>query len=185
MSYIGSLGRFARAMTRSRQIISGILAGVALFVALEFVPDGDLVIMIGGALLLLFGLIWGTRLPLMLRVFITACTFYWGYIACLIGRTMQPGLTGYTVGMALSVFVIYGCWPGIALFRLWRPKIAAGLLCALLPVAFTLAAVVAGTEEYLFIRKYHDTGVGVTKRWTVSNHWLSYDKDAHRLDGSD
>jgi hypothetical protein len=172
-------------MTTTRQVVLGVLVAVVLFVALEFVPDGDLVIMIGGALLLLVALIRGTRLPLMFRVFITACTFYWAYISCLVGRTMEPGLTGYTIGMALTVFVLYGCWPGIALFRLWRPKIAVGLLCVLLPVAFTLAAVVAGTEEYLFIRKYHDTGVGVTKRWTVSNHWLSYDKDAHRLDGSD
>ena len=172
-------------MRTSRQIVAGILAGLALFVALEFVPDGDLVIMIGGAVLLLVGLIWGTRLPLMFRAFVTACIFYWAYIACLVGRTMQPGLSGYTIGMALTVFVIYGAWPAIGLFRLWRPKIAVGLLCALLPVSFMLAEVVAGTEEYLFIRKYRDTGVGVTKRWTVSNHWLSYDKDAQRLDGSD
>jgi hypothetical protein len=172
-------------MTISRQIFAGILVAMILFVALEFVPDGDLVIMIGGALLLLVVLIRGTKLPLMLRVFITACMFYWAYIACLIGRTMQPGLTGYTVGMALTFFVIYGWWPSLTLFRLWRPKIAVALLCSLLPVALALAAFVAGTEEYLFVRKYHDTGAGVTKRWTVSNHWLSYDKDAHRLDGSD
>ena len=172
-------------MTTSRHILVGVLAGLVFFVALEFVPDGDLVIMIGGALLLLVALIRGTRLPLMLRVFVTACMFYWAYVACLIGRTMQPGLTGYTVGMAFTVFAIYGWWPGIALFRLWRSRTAVGLLCALLPVGLALAAVVAGTEEYLFVRKYHDTGVGVTKRWTVSNHWLSYDKAAHRLDGSD
>jgi hypothetical protein len=172
-------------MTTSRHIITGILSAVVLFVGLEFLEDADLAIMIGGALLLIVALIRGTRLPLMLRVFITACIFYWAYIACLIGRTMQPGLSGYTVGMALTVFAIYGCWPGLALFRLWRPKIAVGVLCALFPVALALAAVVAGTEEYLFVRKYHDTGVGPTKRWTVSNHWLSYDKDAHRLDGSD
>jgi len=172
-------------MTTPRQVVLGVLVAVGLFVSLEFVPDGDLVIMIGGALLLLVALIRGTRLPLMFRVFITACMFYWAYIACLVGRTMQPGFTGYTIGMALTMFAIYGWWPGIVLFRLWRPKFAVSLLCALLPIGLTLAAVVAGTEEYLFIRKYQDTGVGVTKRWTVSNHWLSYDKYAHRLDGSD
>jgi hypothetical protein len=111
--------------------------------------------------------------------------FYWAYITCLIGRTMQPGLTRYTIGMALTVFAIYGLWPSVALFRVWRPKIAVGILFTLLPVALALSAAVAGTEEYLFVRKYQDTGVGVTKRWTVSNHWLSYDKDARRLDGSD
>lgn len=172
-------------MTTARHVFAGIFLAVAVFVGLEFLEHGDLVIMIGCALLLGVALIRGTRLPLMLRVFTTAWIFYWAYIACLLGRTMQPGLTGYTVGMALTVFAIYGCWPGFALFRLWRPKIAVGILCALFPVALTLAAVVAGTEEYLFVRKDHDTGVGVTKRSTVSNHWLSYDRDAHRQDGSD
>jgi hypothetical protein len=172
-------------MTTSRHIFAGVLAALALFVALEFLPDGDFVIMIGGAFLLLVALLRGARLPLMLRVFITGSLFYWAYIACLIGRTMQPGLTGYTIGRALTMFATFGWWPSLALFRLWRPKIAVALLCSLLPVAFAVAAVVAGAEEYLFVRKYYDTGVGVTKRWTVSNHWLSYDKDARRLDGSD
>jgi len=110
---------------------------------------------------------------------------YWGYIACLVGRTMEPGLTGYTLEMALTVVVVSGCWPAIALFRLWRRPIAFCLLCAFFPVAFTLAMLVAGTEEYLFVRKYRDTGAGPTARWTVPHHWLAYDKEARRLDGSD
>jgi hypothetical protein len=48
-----------------------------------------------------------------------------------------------------------------------------------------MAGVVASVEEQLFIYKYRDTGVGATARWTVSNHWLSYDRDAQRLNGSD
>ena len=62
-------------MTTTRQVVLGVLVAVALFVALEFVPDGDLVIMIGGALLLLVALIRGTRLRLMFRVIITRARF--------------------------------------------------------------------------------------------------------------
>lgn len=172
-------------MKTSHQIFLGVLFGAVLFIALEFVPDGDLVVMISGALLLLLALIRGTHLPVLVRAFVTSYIFYWACIMCLIGRTMEPGLTGYTVKMSLVVFAVLGWWPGIALFRLWRPKIAAFLLCALLPVGFILAATIAGTEEYLFVRKYQDIGVGATSRWTVSNHWLSYDKNTQTLNGSD
>ena len=172
-------------MTSSRHNLLGMIAALVSLLALEFVPDAGLVIIIIGGLLFVIALIRGTRLPMAIRVFITACIFYWAYITCLVGRTMRPGLSRYTVGMALTVFAIYGWCPGIALVRLWRPRIAVGLLCALLPVGLTLAAAVAGTEEYLFVCKYRATGVGTTPRWTVSNHWLTYDRDAHRLDGSD
>jgi hypothetical protein len=163
----------------------GVVTALALFVAIEFVPHGDIAFMLFAALLFLVALIRGLRLPLAVRVFATACIFYWAYIACLIGRTMRPGLTAYTLGWVLFMFAFYGWWPAPALFRLWRPMIAIGLLCMLLPVGFALAAVVASAEECLFVLKYKDTGVGTTERWTISNHWLSYDKESQRLDGSD
>jgi hypothetical protein len=172
-------------MTASRQVFTGTLVALALAVALEFMSHGDLVVIVGGGILLIIALIRGKRLPLALRVFATAMVFYWAYINCLIGRTMQPGLSGYTVRMALTFFAIFGLWPGLALFRLWNSKTTLLLLGLLFPVAFLLASAVAGTEECLFVRKYRVAGVGTTPRWTVSNHWLAYDKVAQRLDGSD
>jgi len=174
-----------RAMTPTRKAIAGIAVALAFFVALEFAPYGDFVFMILGALSLFIVAVRKTHLPLMLRVFITTCIFYWGFSACITGRTMQPGLTRFTAGMALSYFGFLGLWPGIALFKLWHRRIAIGLLCALLPVSFALAVALAGTEEYLFVRKYRDTGVGPTARWTVSMHWLAYDRETRRLGGSD
>jgi hypothetical protein len=110
---------------------------------------------------------------------------YWAYGMCLLGRTMEPGLTKTTIGMALIFFVMYGLWPGLVLLRLWPLRSGITCLIALFPIAFLIAALVGGTEEYLFVRKYRDTGVGPTPRWTVPHHWLAYDREKQRLDGSD
>ncbi len=172
-------------MKAARDITVGILVSLAFFISLEFVPHDDLVLIITGIVLLIAALVRGQQLPLMLRVVSTAYVFYWGYSACLVGRTMDEGLSGYTTGMALLFFGLYGAWPVFTFFRLWRLRIAIALASAALPVGFFVAAAVAGAEEYYFVRKYQNTGVGPTPRWTVSNHWLAYDRDAHRLYGSD
>jgi len=136
-------------------------------------------------ILLIVGVIGGKILPCFLRAFVSVRIFYRGYGMCLLGRTMQPGLTTPTVGMALILFVTHGIWPGLVLLRLWPLRCGVSLLVALFPVAFLLAALVAGTEEYLIVQKYRDTGVGPTARWTVPHHWLAYDREKQRLDGSD
>ena len=98
---------------------------------------------------------------------------------------MEVGLTRTTIGMAMTCFVIYGIWPGIAFMRLWSARTGILLLCLFLPASLAIAHVVASTEEYLFVQKYKETGVGPTGRWTISQHWLAYDKEHKRLDGSD
>lgn len=135
--------------------------------------------------LLIVGVILGRKMPGFIRAVLSVLIFYWGYGMCLAGRTMEVGLTHTTVSMALGIFMIYGALPGLAFLRLWPTRQGAVFLCALLPASFLIACAVASAEEYLFIQKYKDTGVGPTPRWTVSHHWLAYDKERQRLDGSD
>jgi len=87
--------------------------------------------------------------------------------------------------MAVTIFLMYGAIPGFALLRLWPFRRGIVLLCALFPASFALACLAGSMEEYLFVQKYKDTGVGPTARWTVPHHWLAYDKEHKRLDGSD
>jgi hypothetical protein len=154
----------------------------------EFVINGRITSMLSlafGALALLFCVIYGQKASLVLRSIVSIFILYWAFGACLEGRTTGPGLTGATFGIALMSFLLYGSWPGLALLRLWPAPYGRTLFIVLFPLAFLLAASTAGTEEYFFVRKYRDTGVGPTPRWTVHNHWLAYDKENHRLDGSD
>jgi hypothetical protein len=175
-------------MTASQHIVAGSLGGVAFALIDDlFVhgPVASLVSLAFGAALLIMGLIRGEKMHPFLRAAASVLVLYWAYGACLAGRTTEPGLTRTTVGMALTLFALYGVWPGVALLRLWPTRYGITLLLALCPVAFMLAAFVAGTEEYLFIRKYRDAGTGPTARWTVPQHWLAYDREQQRLDGSD
>lgn len=174
-------------MSRLRQILAGVLGGIA-FALGDMLIDGQIASMVLlslGVIFLLFGVIRGRRSSHAFRAFVSMIVLYWGYSMCLVGRTTGPGLNTATSGMAFTCFVIYGIWPGFVLLRLWSLRYGVAFLVALFPVAFLLAALVAGTEESLFVRKYRDTGIGPTERWTVSNHWLAYDRDKQRLDGSD
>ena len=173
-------------MSTTTHITIGLAATVAFAAAVEFVPVvGGLVCMGGAGLLLIVALVRGQRLPVSLRVFATGVFFYYGYSMCLLGRTMAPGFTRYTVSMALTYFAIFALLPGLSLIRLWRPRLAFSLVTLLLPVSLGAAALVAEFEEQSFVRTHRGTGVGPTARWTVSHHWLSYDREAQRLDGSD
>lgn len=160
-------------MKYSHQIFGGILAGVLLALVEDRLinePAPQVVYWALEILLLLVCLMRGQKLPVFFRALATVLIFAWGYSTCLVGLTMEPGLTSTTIGMAFTFFLMLGIWPGFVLLRLWTRPRGAALLGALFPAAFLLAALVAGTEEYLFVRKYHDTGVGVTPRWTVHNH---------------
>lgn len=171
-------------MNRNLQIASGIALTVALALCEELLPIGTIFLIVIGALALA-NLVFGLRLPLFIRVFTTGSIFYCGYVMCLVGRTMEPGFTFYTVRMALVVFFLYALWPALTLLRIWQGKVRVAMISSIIPLSLFAAATVAGIEEQIFIQKYSSVGVGVTKRWTVSNHWLSYDKEAQRLDGSD
>ena len=137
------------------------------------------------AVLALCGLVFGPRLPIALRVFTTGVVMFLGFGVCLEGRAAAPGLTAYTTEMALSRFFSIALLPVLSLVRLWPRRLALSLIVSAFPVSFALAALAAHIEENLFVRRYHESGVGPTARWTVSSSWLSYDAQTHRLDGSD
>ena len=175
-------------MSPTSQIIAGVVTGIGLAVLDElFVTshDATVIALIVATGALLVGLIKGQKLPLSVRACLSLLLLYWGYAACLGGRTMEVGLTVTTIGMAITCFLIYGVWPGVMLLRIWPIRVGILLFCLLLPASFAIAHVVAATEEYLFVQKHKATGVGPTARWTISQHWLAYDKEHKRLDGSD
>jgi hypothetical protein len=169
-----------------RQIIFTTILAILVFVGFGFLPNGEPIylVLLGAALII--SLAAGARyLSLPARVFITTQIFCWNFMLCLLGRTVEPGITRGNTSMVLLYFGIYGFVPGLCLLRLWRWKFGAILLGSLLPVGFALALVVAGIEERVFVIKYRETGVGPTPRWTVGTHWLEYDRDTGRLYGSD
>jgi len=172
-------------MKTGTQIGVGMLAGVTLAAVFELVPDHGISALIGMGMVAMVGLAVGQRLPLLVRVMFTVLIFYFGATMALVGRTMEPGLTRYTFGWALNCFAIMALWPALALLRLWIGGLRIALLVAVLPASLALAFAVAGIEETLFVQKHKETGIGPTARWTVSNHWLSYDAQTGKLNGSD
>jgi hypothetical protein len=172
-------------MKKVRQIGVGMIVGVTLATVFELVPDHGISALIGMAIVALVGLACGQRLPLLVRVMFTVLIFYFGATMALVGRTMEPGLTRYTFGWALNCFAIMALWPALALLRLWAGRLRVALLIAVLPTSLAVAFAVAGIEEASFIQKHKENGVGPTARWTVSNHWLSYNAETGKLDGSD
>jgi len=169
-------------MQNKWRVTLAVAFSIGCFVGFGFLPNGELIylILLGAALII--SLAAGTRhLSLPARTFITTQIFCWNFMLCLLGRTVEPGITRGNTCMVLLYFRIYGFVPGLCLLRLWRWKFGAILLGSLLPVGFALALVVAGIEERVFVIKYRDTGVGPTPRWTVGSHWLGYDRDSGRL----
>jgi hypothetical protein len=171
-------------------VLAGFLGAAILIANTESVPVGGLLFLIVVSATVLTSLAGGKDLPLGFRVFATAAIFYFGYAMCLIGRTEEPGhlLLGYsepTYKSAFLYFAMLAATPALCLARLWRRRLAILFLTALLPVCLIAAGVVASIEERQFIARYRDVGVGPTARRTVSMHWLSYDRDARRLNGSD
>ncbi len=153
--------------------------------ALELAPAGGLFEMVFVAAVAFGGLIGGTRLPYLIRLVSTLALFVYGADMFLLGRTMEPRLTETTFQMAVFFWVLWAGLPTLSVLRMWKRRTAL-LLLALLPLGgFLLACAVAEVEERHFMAKYRSSGVGPTPRWTVSHHWLSYNKDTGRLDGSD
>jgi glucan phosphoethanolaminetransferase (alkaline phosphatase superfamily) len=160
-----------------------VFAGYILL--LEQIPAGGLVAMIVVILAALLAVIVGSRLPLIVRLLITGLVFEFGYSMCLVGRTMEPGFTGHTLGMALFMFVLFASLPFLSLIRIWSRRTGLWLLVVALPVSLGIAVLVAAFEEWQFVQRHRTTGIGPTARWTVSNHWLSYDAAQQQLHGSD
>jgi hypothetical protein len=169
--------------TRS-QLILGIILVATAAAATEFLPAGGFIWMLLTTILVLVMVVFGSRLPFIFRVIATGFTFYLAYQMCLLGRTMEPFLSAYTLRMALLHFGIFAALPTIALIRGWQGGSRALVCSLILPVAFVCACSVAAFEESRFISQ-HGSGIGPTPRWTVSNHWLAYDPATDRLYGSD
>ena len=172
-------------MTRFHQIALSFAALAAYIVVSELIPGGGFLDLVAIGLGVILAVIFGPRLHFCARLFITGVLFDFGYEMCLVGRTSEPGLNGYTAGLALFYFGLFVPMPLCVLLRLWQPRVAVTLAMVSLPICLGLALLAAGTEEYLFVQRYHVTGAGTTKRWTVSNHWLSYDAERQQLHGSD
>ncbi|RYD62789.1 MAG: hypothetical protein EOP84_34260, partial [Verrucomicrobiaceae bacterium] len=85
------------------------LIGYAAFV--EYVPDGGITCFAAAAVSTLAALLLGPRLPFTGRIFITGLVLHFGYGMCLVGRTMEPGFTSYTVRMALMLFSLCALLP--------------------------------------------------------------------------
>ena len=184
LNNVGLTKQTETSMSTKAQAALGIGATVALAVLDEVLPDGGILLLVVVAALALASGIGGPRLPLFLRVFATAATFYLGYVMCLVGRTMEPRFTGYTLQMALVCFGIFALLPTLTLLRLWRGRLRVAVVTSVFPVSLAVAAAVAAYEEQQFVQQHRD-GIGPTARWTVSNHWLSYDAQTQILSGSD
>jgi hypothetical protein len=171
-------------MSTKTQTALGISAMVVLAVLDEQVSDGGITLLVIVAVLAVASAIGGQRLPLFVRVFATGVVFYFGYVMCLVGRTMEPRFTVYTVQMALIAFGLYAALPTLALLRIWRGRVRVAVVASVLPISLAVASGVAAYEEHRFIQE-HRHGIGPTARWTVSNHWLAYDAKTQQLSGSD
>lgn len=175
----------ANYMRASLQISGGVIAGIALAIILETVPYNGISTLIGMVIVTVVGLSAGRSLSLLVRTLFTVSIYYFGATTALVGRTTAPGLTLYTLGWALYCFLLIGLAPALALLQLWVGRPRAVLLGAVLPTSLILAFSLAWVEEAMFVQKHKKLGIGPTARWTVSNHWLSYDAATGKLDGSD
>jgi len=168
--------------TQSHFLLGTTLVVIAATIT-EFMPAGRLVGMLMTAVLAILVAFRGRRLSLTLRVVATGCTLHYAFQMCLVGRTMAPFLSAYTIQMSLMHFAIFAALPTIALMRAWQGRTRVLVCSLMLPMAFVCACSVAAFEESRFIAQ-HNRGVGPTPRWTVSHHWLSYNPSTG-LQGSD
>jgi hypothetical protein len=163
-------------------LAAALLGGYILLLDYVF-PNGVIVIAIV-VVAAVFALDGRRQLTLLARLFITGVFFDFAYGMCLIGRTSQPGLNGDAIGTAF-IFFLVSAFPFPTLFCLWPRKIATALVIAAFPVSLALASLVAGFEEQQFVKLHRASGIGPTARWTISQHWLSYDAQEQVLYGSD
>lgn len=110
----------------------------------------------------------------------------------------QHVVIGWVLGIALValaetgdsgaiVFLIagFGLPLHLVMLRLFRRPAAYGAMALVAFFSISGALVVASVEEMLFVAKHRQAGVGPTPRWTMPHHWMSYDAENHKLEGSD
>jgi len=127
---------------------------------------------------------FGRKLAFPFRLFFTLIIFYLRVDMCFIGRTMETGWGGYTLGMALIYFAMFCGLPALSFLCIWHGKASVILTLMILPVCLTAACAIATLEEWMFIQKYREAGTEPRSRW-IRHHWLAYDADKQLLYGSD
>src|ERR1019366_9470922 len=94
---------------------------IGCFVGFGFLPNGEPIylVLLGAALII--SLAAGVRyLSLPARIFITTQIFCWNFMLCLLGRTVESGITMGNTSMVLFYFGIYGIVPGFCPPRVGR-----------------------------------------------------------------
>src|ERR1035441_1018883 len=82
---------------------------IGCFVGFGFLPNGEPIYLLLFAAALIIGAAAGVRhLSLSARIFITTQIFCWNFMLCLLGRTVEPGITKGNTCMVLLYFGIYG-----------------------------------------------------------------------------
>jgi hypothetical protein len=67
---------------------------IGCFVGFGFLPDGSLIYLLLFAAALIISLVAGVRhFSLAARTFITTQIVCWNFMLCLLGRTVEPGIT--------------------------------------------------------------------------------------------
>lgn len=166
-------------------ILSSIVVGVIASILLRVIPDQGILNWLFMIIITFTGLIFGPRLPIFVRIIFTVLIAYFAIDACLLGRTMEVGITVDNISMALKCFLILALWPSLALLRIWRGRLRILTATLVLPIGLLMACVIAGAEEQIFTSLHRDEGVRPTPRWTFSDHWMAYDSQAKSLIGSD
>jgi hypothetical protein len=77
-----------------RRIILTIILAIAFFAGFGFLPNGELIYLLLFAAALIISLAAGVRhFSLPARTFITTQIVCWNFMLCLLGRTVEPGIT--------------------------------------------------------------------------------------------
>jgi hypothetical protein len=79
-----------------------VVFSIGCFVGFGFLPKGELIFLVLFGAALIISLAAGARhLSLPARTFITTQIFCWNFMLCLLGRTVEPGITKGNTCMVL------------------------------------------------------------------------------------
>lgn len=121
--------------------------------------------------------------PFFLQVWATIAITAWVFYYALVIRLMGPRLEGFLeIGLPGFLFVFA---PAILLLVVWGVKRGAKIALVLCATGFILAHLIGSYEEYRFVQKHKETGIGPTARSLQSSSWLAYNAETGELSGSD
>lgn len=146
----------------------------------------ELVFLLPIVVLLVFfvsAIIFGRKVPRIVRWTIIFYFLLWSLSIALLGRTEDVGNSYKTVRASVYAYVYLALFLHLALIRLASLSIRNIVILAILPVLIIgLSLVIATAEEDVFKKVYRE-GVSATARWSVSPSWLSYDPSSGILRG--